>query len=116
MEKPKHADRATGDTLEELLEVEARLEERLQECMAEAEAIVEEARVAAARRERDVEREIREARADELRAREIGLAEAVREERDRAAHAIRALRGLSSEQLDVMAHEVIGRVLDDAGS
>lgn len=116
MEQPRHSDASGGDSLDELLEVEARLEERLQECTAEAAAIVEEARIEAARRERTVERELREAQAEQLRAREVELADAVRAERDRAARTIRSLRALSSERIEELAREVIDRVLEDTGS
>lgn len=114
MEKPRNSAETTGDSLERLLEVEARLEERLQECMAEAAGLVEEARVEAARRERRVEQELREERVEQLRQREAGLAEAVRAERDHASGRIRRLRAVPSGDVDALARKTIARVLRDA--
>lgn len=102
------------DSLERLLEAEAAIDARLRSCLAEAEAIVETARQEAARLGRQLEAELREGRAEQIRAREASFADAIQDERDRAAHDIRRLRGVPSDRVDALARSLIARLLEGA--
>lgn len=105
---------AQPDTLERLLEVEAAIDARLRSCLAEAEAVVEAAREEAARRERRLEDELREGRAEQFRTHEASFADSVGAERDRAARDVRRLRGVPSDRLDALARSLIERLLEEA--
>lgn len=111
MEKSDNSAETSGDTLERLLEVEARLEARLEECEAEAARLVDEAREEAVRREQRLERELREEHERHVRERGARLAERVCAERHRAALKIRRLRAVPAEQVESLARRVIRQVL-----
>lgn len=100
-----------GDTLDRLLEAEARIETRLSECQTEAEGLLEQARVEAERREGLLEEKFRQERAERIRRREAELVETTRAQRNRAAHEIRRLRNLSPGQIEEIARKVLERLL-----
>lgn len=102
---------ARGDTLDRLLEAEAGIETRLNECQAEAEGLVEQARVEAERREHLLEEKLREERTQRIRRREAEIVETTRAQRSRAADEIRWLRSLSTGRIDRIARKVLERLL-----
>jgi len=110
MSRRKEPD-AQGETLERLLEAEAEIDERIRACLAEAERTVEAAREEAVHRERRLEAELREARAERLQVREASFAASIQAERDRAALEIRRLRAVPGDRMRDLAQGTIDRLL-----
>ncbi|MFW6088320.1 MAG: hypothetical protein ACODAB_01120 [Gemmatimonadota bacterium] len=111
MSKRQHAGEAPGDSLDRLLEAEARIDERVRACRAEATRLVDEVRAEVERRERGLEAQLRDEQAELTRRAEAELADTIRAERDRAAREIERLRSLTSGQIDSLARMVIKQLL-----
>lgn len=106
--------RESGEGLERLLEVEARIDARLAECRAEAEKQVRAVREELAERDARLSEELRAERERRLAAREELAAAAIRAERARAAREARRLRAIPADRVEDFARDVVGRLLDGA--
>lgn len=101
------------DGLERLLEVEARIDERLANRRADAAEIVRAAQAELAARADQLDRELQAERQARLDARAAELGQAIQEERDGAARQARRLRALPAERVESLARDVIDRLLAD---
>lgn len=109
-------DSVAATDLARLLETERRLGERLRASRAEAEALVERARLAAEQREAALAAEFE---LDERRMRERLTRERHKREREIAADAERqteTYRRVSSEELGKIARQLEHHLLDDEGT
>jgi len=102
-----------GDGLERLLEVEARIDERLATCRAEADGILRAVQAELAAREEQFERELDVEREQRVASRSAERAADIQDERDRAARQAKRLRAVPPERIEALARELIERLLAD---
>jgi hypothetical protein len=116
MVDPTTDEREAADGLERLLEVEARIDERLAECRAQADEILRATREELAASDARLDAELRAERQRRLAAREAEFRREIRHERDEAARTARRLRAIPAARIEALAREVIGRLVDGPAS